>query len=219
MGKRRRQGSAFVCCCVLWLIPYEVEGQERDRSELAGVGGSSASAASRHNRLHEYVSGLFSPISIVSSAASAGMGQWRVSPKEWGQGGAGYGARFASSFGTHIVRQSIVSGTAALLNEDTRYLPSGESHFGPRLKYALASTFLARGEDGYRQVSLSKIGGFVGAAFISRAWQPPSTAHTQNAFANIGVSVGITAGMNVAREFLPRIFRKGQISIGKTADQ
>ena len=67
---------------------------------------------------------------------------------------------------------------------------------------------MARTNDGSRQLSLSKIGAFAGGSFLSRAWQPPSTAGPSDAAMNLAASVGVAAGFNVAREFLPRIFRK-----------
>lgn len=157
---------------------------------------------------HGYFAGLASPIAVVGSLAGAAIGQGRDSPREWGQGTAGYGTRFASSFGEHIVQQTILSGTASLLREDTRYVVSGESGFKPRLRYALASTFLARSRDGSRHVSLSKLGAFTGGSFISRVWQPPSTGQPHNAAINLGVSVAVAAGINVAHEFLPRLFER-----------
>src|SRR5262249_26458623 len=136
----------------------------------------------------------------------AGVNQWTNTPGEWGQGSAGYGRRFANSYGFHVVRQTIQSGGAALLHEDTRYVPSGASGFVPRLKYALTSTVMARSRNGSRHISISMIGGFTGAAFISRAWQPQSRAQPEDAMTALGVSVGLAAGRNVVHEFFPRVF-------------
>jgi hypothetical protein len=38
-------------------------------------------------------------------------------------------------------------------------------------------------------------------------WQPHSTGSARSATVNFGTTIGIAAGFNVAREFLPRIFR------------
>ena len=157
-------------------------------------------------RLNEYLRGMFSPLAVVGSAAGAGIGQWRDNPPEWAQGGAGYGARFASSFSEHFVQQTILSGTAACLGENTQYVRSGQHGFKRRLKYALASTVMARANDGSRQVSLSQIGAFTGGAFLSRLWQPPSTSGAADGVVNLAASLGVAAGFNVAREFIPRLF-------------
>jgi len=201
--------------CVV-LLPPKMQGA-RHRFFAVVIGSCLSAAGQSPNQpapppeesgWHNYFAGLVSPIAVVGSAAGAGIGQWRNSPREWGLGAAGYGTRFASSFAEHVVYQSILSGTASVLREDTRYRVSGESRFKVRLKYALVSTFLARSRDGSRHVSLSKISAFTGAAFLSRAWQPPSTGPPHNAAVNLGASVAVGAGVNVAREFLPQRLQK-----------
>jgi hypothetical protein len=157
-------------------------------------------------RLREYLKGTVSPISILSSAASAGIGQGRDRPEEWKQDAEGYGLRYGSSFAQHIVRGTLEFGASSLLHEDNRYIPSGQAAVGARIKYAAVSTFLARRDDGSRRFSYSRIGAMAGASFISRLWQPSSTDSARSAGINLATSIGIAAGFNVAREFVPRIF-------------
>lgn len=184
-----------ICFGLLCLIPHDTFGQ------------SLPAPLTKRERVHEYLVGLASPISVISSAAAGGIGQWRDRPREWDQGASGYAARFASSFGQHVVQQTILSGTAAIAGEETRYLPSGIHGFKRRLKYALLSTVMTREEDGLDRPSISKIAAFAGGSLLSRAWQPPSTATAQDAVVNMAASVGAAAGINVVHEFLPRIFR------------
>ncbi len=159
-------------------------------------------------RLRQYLKDTFHPITLVSSAAAAGIGQWRNSPREWGQGGEGYAKRFASSYAEHMVRQTMIFGLSSVLQEDDRWFPSGRSGAGTRIGYAVESTFLARRNDGRRRLSFSRIASFAGAAFVSRLWQPDSSSHAHNGAINVGTSVGVAAGFNVAREFLPAIFHR-----------
>jgi hypothetical protein len=147
-------------------------------------------------RLREFFKDTVSPLSFLSSAASAGIGQARNRPKEWKQGSEAYGMRYGSAF----AEQSV-------LHEDNRYIPSGQTGVGARIGYAVESTFLARRDNGSRRFSYSRIGAFAGGAFISRLWQPHSTGSARSATVNFGTTIGIAAGFNVAREFLPRIFR------------
>lgn len=181
------------------LIPYPARGQ----SALHPA------PLTRHQRLRDYLLSLVSPIPVFGSAASAAIGQWRDHPNEWKEGAAGYGRRFASSMAQHVAGQTMLSGAAALLDENNRYVRSGQSGIRRRLRYALISTVLARSRDGSRHVSFSKIGTLAGAALLSRAWQPPSSAQPHNAWANFGASLGVAAGFNVLREFLPRRFHPG----------
>jgi len=155
-------------------------------------------------RAREYVKELFNPLSVVESSASAGWGLLRDRPHEWGEGGAGFGRRFASSYGQHIVEDTLKFGLANALHEDNRYIRSGRTRFGPRLVYALEMTLQSRDQDGNRQVSYSKIGSLAGSSLISRLWQPPSTGSAGDGAVSFGVSVAFAASLNVVREFLPR---------------
>lgn len=202
--------------CLFCLIPCQGKAQQASDSSLRGTAAKvegphhlqpSLPALTGSLRLHNYLYNLVSPLAVIGSAASAGIGQWRDVPGQWKQGGAGYGRRFASAMAQHIAGQTILSGAAALLKEDTRYVPSPQAGFRRRLEYALLSTVSARGPDGLRRLSLPKISAFVGAAIVSRAWQPPSTAEPHNALSSLGASLSVAAGFNVLREFLPRRFR------------
>jgi hypothetical protein len=162
----------------------------------------------QEERLRYYFRTTFSVESVLRSSAGAGISQWTNTPSEWGQGGEGYARRLGNSYAQHIMQSTMMYGASSVLREDNRYIPSGESTFGPRLKYAIATSFLARRDDGSRRLSFSRLGSYVATAFISREWQPHSTNGAQNAAATFGTSMGITVGFNVAREFFPKIFRR-----------
>jgi hypothetical protein len=153
-------------------------------------------------RFRDYLRGAFSFKAFVSAGASAGYGQLRDRPREWHEGGQGFSKRYVSAFSGHMVHDTLQYVVSAGLHEDNRYVRSGKTGFGPRLGYALASTFLARHDDGTRGLSVSALTGAAGAAAISRVWQPPSTAKARNGAIAFSVSLGVTAGFNVAREFL-----------------
>jgi hypothetical protein len=159
-------------------------------------------------RLRWYLEDTVNPVSLVSSAASAGIGQWRDRPPEWNQGGQGFGRRLGSSYAEHIVRQTLIFGASSVAHEDNRYVRSGRAGFKTRLGYAIGSMFLARHDDGSRHVSISKIGAFAGAALISRAWQPASSGGLRSAGSNFGTSMGVATGFEVAREFLPDLLHQ-----------
>jgi len=161
-----------------------------------------------HERPRLYLKRLVSPEAVFRSAAGAGIDQGIDTPKEWGQGGLGYGRRFGSAFAEHIVRETLMFGSSSVLHEDNHYIRSGETGFGRRLKYALGSSVLARHDDGTRQLSISKIGSTLGASFIWRIWQPPSTNSVGDAMENFGFAIGVSAGFDVAREFLPDLFHR-----------
>jgi len=162
----------------------------------------------QNKRLKRYLKDTVDPIAFLRSGASAGFGQWRDRPKEWGEGSAAFGKRYASSFAEHITISSIMFGASSLLHEDNRYLPSGKTGAAPRVRYALESSFLARHNDGTRHVSISKLGAFAAAALISRRWQPHSSRGFGSAASNFSVTFSVAAGFDVMREFLPDLLHR-----------
>jgi len=159
-------------------------------------------------RVHDYLKDLVSPVGFLGAAAGAGIGQWRNSPSEWKQGGEGYGKRFASGYAQHVAGSTILFGASALFREDNRFVRSEPgAGFGSRIGNALGNTFLSRQVDSngqtHRRLSISRVIAFVGAAYLSRTWQPQSTSGPGSAGISIGASVGASIGLNVAREFLP----------------
>jgi hypothetical protein len=159
----------------------------------------------QQERLRSYFQHMFNPEAVLRSAAGAGINQAMNTPSEWHQGAEGYGRRFASSYAEHLIQSTAMYGASAALHEDNRYFRSGRSGFGPRLKYAIASSFLARHDDGSRHFSISRISSYAASAAISRLWQPPSTNGPVNAADAFAIAIGVETGFNVAREFLPRI--------------
>jgi len=210
----RAQSAAFVVSLAI-SVASGLFGQagapEVDRSASAATDAAPKPAyvpLTERERLRLYLKKLASPEAVFRSAAGAGIDQAMDSPKEWGQGGLGYGRRFGSAYAEHIVRETLVFGSSSVLHEDNHYIRSGETGFAKRLKYALESSILARHDDGTRHLSISKIGSFVGASFIWRIWQPPSTNSPGDAAENFGIAMGVSAGFDVAREFLPDLFHR-----------
>ena len=92
----------------------------------------------------KYARDTFGARTIVGVAAGAGINHARNSPYEWGGGIAGFGKRLGSAVGEHAIKNTIEFGVATIRHEDLSYRPSGKKGFGPRLKYALISTVVAR---------------------------------------------------------------------------
>ncbi len=183
------------------------QAQDADRSMVAITPGPYVPLTG-HERLKRYLKDTVDPIAFLRSGASAGFGQLRDRPKEWGEGAEGFGRRFASSYAEHLTYSTLVFGLSSLLHEDNRYLPSQETTTSRRIRYALESSVLARHDDGTRHVSISKLTAFVGAAFISRTWQPHSSRGVGGAISNVGTTMGVAAGFDVLREFLPDLLHR-----------
>ena len=199
--------SVWVCAGLLSGAPF-CQAQSPDTADWAVMPAASTqsiqySPITEKQRLQRYLKETVNPVSLLSSAASAGIGQWRNRPMEWRQGSQGYGYRFGSAYAGHIVKTTLEFGASSVLQEDTRYIPSGLPGAGERTRYAVSSAFMARRRDGARRVSLAKIGALAGAALISRIWQPRSSNGLGGAAANFGTSIAVAASFNVVREFWP----------------
>jgi hypothetical protein len=96
-------------------------------------------------RLKLYAKDFLSPFHILMAGASAGISQLQNVPPEWGQGGAGYGRRFANYYAYATTSSVLRLAGEDLLHEDNLYYGSGEQGVWRRVKYALKSSILARG--------------------------------------------------------------------------
>jgi hypothetical protein len=162
----------------------------------------------RTERLSLWVHGLTGAHTIAFTAIRAGMNQALDSPEEWPNDARGFGYRAASAYGQSAIGNSFKEGFALAFDEDNRYFASGEQGAWPRLKYAVSSTFLARHDNGSRSVSVSALSGPAIGAVISRSWQPTSTNSMADAARSYGISMAVSVGLNVGREFLPLFVRR-----------
>lgn len=152
-----------------------------------------------------YVRSIVGPEAFLYSAVRAAGEQAIHRPREYGQGAEGFGLRMGSIYAERIIGQTFEHGFALGLHEDNRYFASGQRGFGRRLAYAFGSAFVARHDDRSRALSLSVLGGTAVGAFVSRTWQPHSTTSMADGAVSFGVTLGLRAVFNVAREFMPAV--------------
>jgi hypothetical protein len=153
-------------------------------------------------RFKRYVSSSVGPFPLLRISASAGISQWRDSPEEWGQGGKGYGRRWASGFGRNLVQQTVTYGLDEALNQDTGFEKSKREGFGARVKDALVQNVTSRTRSGKRVISVPRIAGvYTGGIVAATTWYPDRY--------NVGdgLKQGTTTllmgfGINVLREFV-----------------
>lgn len=154
----------------------------------------------------QYLHRLFNLESAARSLATAGLDQAVGTPSEWGGGMKGFGRRFGSAFGTHIIRSTIHFGVSRMLHEELGYQRSDKQGFRQRLTYALLATVVThKTTTGRQTVAVGEISGVVGGGLISRLWYPARFHTVASGFAAAGIGFGAEAGMNVMREFWPEI--------------
>jgi hypothetical protein len=158
-------------------------------------------------RVKVYAKDLLSPFHILLAGFSAGITQLQDSPKAWGLGAQGYGLRFVNYYGEALIADVLQMTGEDILHEDNLYYGSGEHGVWRRVKYAVASSVLARGSDGTQHFSISQVGSTAAASFISRIWQTSSSDSAADGAKNFGINLASNAGLNVVREFLPDVTR------------
>jgi hypothetical protein len=145
--------------------------------------------------------------SIIGPAYGAGIGQWEDEPPGWGQGGEGYGKRFASGLGRHLVSETIKFGVAAADREDPRYFRSEDRGTWARMKHAVVSTVVSKTSSGRTIPAYSRFAGTYGAAFIANTWYPENRTTAQRALRRGSTALASSMGFNLLREFTPFFWR------------
>jgi hypothetical protein len=150
----------------------------------------------------------FSPSSIAMSGVAAGYSQMTNSPAEWGQGGAGYSRRLASSVASGGVRAVLAFGLDSALHQDPRYFRSDGGGFWPRLGHAMRGTILTQTDSGGETLATWRLGSAYGAAYIVEEWYPDRFHTLRHGFVSGSTRLGFDAARNVLAEFGPDIIRK-----------
>jgi hypothetical protein len=150
---------------------------------------------------------LVNPWGFAKAALSAGTDQWHNKPQEWDQGWKAYGKRFANIEGQYAIQKTVTYLISSPLHEDNRYFGSGKHGFWSRTQYALASSVLARHDNGNLHLSVSQLSGVAAGAFAARLWLPPSQSSAGDAAVSFGITMGSNTALSVLKEFLPDLLR------------
>jgi hypothetical protein len=125
------------------------------------------------------VQNTFDPVTFISTAYDAGIGQAEDSDPSFGQGAAGYGKRFGVSLADQASSEFFkVFAYPTVFSEDPRYYRMGEGAGGKRMFHAAVHVLIAHREDGMHMFNFSE-------------WLGNSSS-----------------GFDILREFWPEIARK-----------
>ena len=176
----------------------------------AAVGASSYTPLTPAQKVKRRALRLIEPVTLASSAASAGIDQWRRVPHNWDEGGEGYAIRFASAEGYTAAHNTIALIFDEGLHLDPRYRRLSEGGVKARLWNAVSQSFLAYKDSGGRTINVSEIGGNFGAGFIQGTWMPPGYRNAADSVERGALGLLFHTGKNVVREFLPNILHPGR---------
>ncbi len=150
------------------------------------------------------------PVTFVAVAFMAGMNQAGDTPN-YGQGAEGFGKRLGATAADGFT--DIMIGGAilpSLLHQDPRYFYQGTGTTGSRVRHAIFSPFIARGDNGKRQPNYSSVGGDLASSAISNLYYPSSNRGAGLVFSSFAIGTAERVASSLAQEFLlGRVTRRG----------
>ncbi len=167
---------------------------------------------STNQKLELFADKSIAPSRFLSSAVGAGIRQARNSLPDYGQGMSGYGKRFGSSMATGASAEFF--GTfllSSLLHRDPRYFVKLRGGPGHRIGYALSRLVVVRTDEGTEAVNWPGILGPLFAESLANSYLPAKEQTAGRTFQRYGVTLGVTAGANILKEYWPDIFRSLRI--------
>jgi hypothetical protein len=147
---------------------------------------------------------IFDPVTVAGVAAFAAINQAGNTPN-YPQGVKGYGERFGAAYADGFT--DIMVGGAllpSLLHQDPRYFYQGTGTTNSRLRHALLSPFICRGDNGRWQPNYSTMGGDLTSAALANAYYPASNRGPGLFLGNFLINTGQRAMANIAQEFILR---------------
>lgn len=121
----------------------------------------------------------------------------------YGQGWGAYGKRVgvtaADSFSDIMIGGAILP---SLLHQDPRYFYQGTGTTGSRIRHAMLSPFIARGDNGRWQPNYSSIGGDLAASALSNLYYPQANRGAGLMFGNFAIGTAERIGASLAQEFV-----------------
>jgi hypothetical protein len=142
------------------------------------------------------------PVTILGVGFMSGIDQAFKRP-DYVQGAKGYGQRFGANAAGEF--SDIMLGGAvlpSLLHQDPRYFYQGTGTTQSRLKHAIASPFICRGDNGNRQINFSSMGGVMGASALAMTYYPESNRTSGDYFIAVGISEAARVMGAIAQEFI-----------------
>lgn len=174
---------------------------------VAGIA-QTADALDWKGKLKFHAESAYGPWALAGIATYAGFLQEINTPKEWGQGGAAYGERLASTAGWSGIHGALAFGLDSTLHQDPRYYRLGGAGFWRRTGHAFRGTILTRTDAGRETLSTWRIGSAYGSAFLSNLWYPDRLNTTRLGLIQGSIALGFGLAGNMGSEFWPDIKAK-----------
>ena len=145
---------------------------------------------------------------VILAAAFAGEAQLTNANPSFGQGQAGYGRYFGTSYADYVIGDFMTEGIyPTLLHQDPRYFRKGVGSGWSRLGYAVGQIIFTHNDSGRAAFNYSEILGNSTAVAISEAYYPDNR-DASDAAIKLSNQLGVDAASNVLKEFWPDLQRK-----------
>lgn len=156
----------------------------------------------REQRLKRYLSDSFGVPAVIGAAFGATFNQIGNNPPEWKKTVGGFGKRYASSYGTNAIRNTISYGLSEAFKLDNRFEKSGQKNLGKRLTHAFVGSYTTRTKTGGRIPDFPYFVGTYSASIIAnQVWYPKRYGY-QDGLRDGTISLGVRFGVNLLREFI-----------------
>jgi Carboxypeptidase regulatory-like domain len=136
-------------------------------------------------------------VALVSASKQAG------NTPNYGQGWGAYGERVgavaADGFSDIMIGGAILP---SLLHQDPRYFYQGTGTTGSRIRHAMFSAFVAKGDNGRWQPNYSSLGGDLASSALANFYYPQSNRGVGLVFGNFAIGTAERIGASLAQEFL-----------------
>lgn len=149
------------------------------------------------------------PFTLAAAGLVAGYHEALDEDTGFGWGAEGYGKRWGAAYLDAFDGAMIGNGMLpAVLRQDPRYFRLGHGSFTRRFFYAVATSYICRGDNGKWQPNVSNVGGNIVSGAISNLYYPAQNSGWGQTIANgmIVTTEGTVGG--VLDEFWPDISRK-----------
>jgi len=154
-----------------------------------------------------------SPFTFATAGAAAGWSQYQNDDAEWGQGAGGYGQRYAAAYADRATKSFFNKFFyPVIFSQDPRYFRKGEGGTGGRLGHAIGNTFMGHSDSGHHMPNLSLWAGTASTVALENLYHPGNDRGFNPAAKRFGISIGVSMGYDILREFWPNISRALHLS-------
>jgi len=156
-----------------------------------------------------FVRGSYDPATFLGAGFNAGLSQAQNQDGSFGQGGAGYGKRFAAAYADEVSFRFFKDfAYPTLFFEDPRYYRQGLGSTKVRMLHAVEHAVVAHRDNGDRMFNFSEWLGTISAVSLGNLYHPGNRRGFGPAAEGVGISVLSDMGYDMLREFWPEIAHK-----------